>query len=101
MDRKWYRSKYKELYDQVEEILFRHDPEGLNYGFNTDEYAPETCTIISRLKEAISELDVRRIVLEEFIRWFSEEIVNPQNPAYDAISIEIWEAWTQYSQKNK
>jgi hypothetical protein len=45
-DRKAPRREYAGLYEEVEAILFRHDPAGINFGENTDEYDPEVSTIL-------------------------------------------------------
>ena len=95
MDKSQLRVAYKGLYEEVEEILFRHDPEEINFGFNTDEYVPEVGTILPRLKEARSEADVHEIVLEEFARWFPAE--DKDREAYRALSSEIWAAWVRFS----
>lgn len=78
-----------ELVTKVEALLFRHDPIGINFEENTDEYRAEAQTIILRLPEASSADDVRRIVHEEFVRWFDPQIAGPAQ-RYSAIADEIW-----------
>jgi hypothetical protein len=56
----------------VSEILFRHDPAGINFGDNTNEYDPEAGSIVARLHECADADDVRRVVGEEFVRWFGK-----------------------------
>ena len=83
---------------EVEEILFRHDPIGINFEDNRDEYDPEVDTILPRLKEARDADDVQSIVYEEFVRWFDEKIAGKKsNVVYKNISLEIWEAWVKFS----
>lgn len=91
---------YKHLYEEVEEILFRYDPVGINFGENTDEYDPEVGTILPRLKEVCSEADVHGIVHEEFVRWFgaSDAGAKDRQPYKDA-SREIWLAWLRFSRE--
>ncbi len=79
---------------EVSDILFRHDPIGINFEDNTDEYDPEARTIVDRLGTASSEADARRIVHEEFQRWFSESIAGPQE-RYLKPTAEIWSLWTE------
>ncbi len=95
MDRSQLKAAYKGLYEEVEEILFRHDPEEINFGFNTDEYDPEVGTILPRLREARSEADVHEIIFEEFARWCSVE--DKDGEVYRAMSSEIWAAWVRFS----
>jgi hypothetical protein len=76
----------------LEALLFRHDPIGINFGENTDEYRAEAETITLRLPEADTEDDARRIVHEEFIRWFSPDIAGPAE-RYIPVAHETWKLW--------
>ncbi len=83
------KEAYRELYEQLVQILNRHDPIGLaNLGAPHDEYEPEVGTIIPRLASAASAKDVTRIVYEEFSRWFVAETGPPK--AYAPIGDEVW-----------
>jgi len=93
------RQNYKGLYSKVEEILFRHDPIGINLVENTDEYDPEVSTILPRLKEANSGNDVLNIVLEEFSRWFGADIIDKDSKLYKEAAKEIWTAWNEFKTK--
>jgi len=53
---------YPHLFDTMAEILFRHDPLGINFEHNTDEYHPEVGTILPRLGSATSENEVLQII---------------------------------------
>jgi len=64
------RVRYGTAYDQLLNLLFEEDPEGLNFGDNTDEYDPEVGTILPRLAECSSADDVQVVISEEFRRWF-------------------------------
>ena len=86
------KKRYGELFDRVATVLFEADPIGINFETNTDEYEPEVGTILPRLEDASSPLDVQRIVHEEFCRWFSAEDAGPIH-RYQAIAASIWEAW--------
>ena len=96
-ERQQLRARYGGLFDKVTAILYRHDPVGLNFGVNPDEYEPEAMTILPRLGEARSVGDVQRIIPEELVRWFDEnwfgrpkaERLKRRNDA----ATEIWEAW--------
>jgi hypothetical protein len=81
-----------ELHEQIEELLFRADPIGINFEDNTDEYDPETRTIVDRLPSARSEEDAVRIVHEEFVRWFDEKIAGGAE-RYRVIGADIWRLW--------
>jgi hypothetical protein len=93
--RRTLKAQYGEFFDQVAAILFRHDPEGINFDTNTDEYEPEAGTIIPRLPSCGTEDDVLRVQQEEFATWFgpgpSQPLLHFELPAKD-----IWEAWLRY-----
>jgi len=96
------KEEFGQLFTEVEQILFNHDPIGIAYvdhenvADNPDEYAPEVETILPRLSSAKSALDVTEIVYEEFIRWFDdEETVGPKSH-YQALSADIWAAWKRF-----
>jgi hypothetical protein len=99
-ERKRLRSEYRELFDSVSSVLFRHDPIEINFETNTDEYEPEVCTILPRLGDCASEADVARVVHEEFMRWFGEDSVSTADQ-YAEISAEIWRLWLRFQQEAK
>ena len=86
---------YKGLHDDLLAILFHHDPMGLNFEDNTDEYAAEVSTIIARLRDARSAEDVRRIAHEEFVQWFEADSAGPES-TYAGLAQDIWDAWQRY-----
>ena len=84
------REKYPGIYDELLALLFRHDPIGINFETNTDEYSPEVRTILPRMGDCKSAEDVPTVVYEEFTHWFGEP--GPRQ-RYDHIATEIWELW--------
>ena len=99
-DKSKLKKEYQQLYKELEEILFRHDPMSINFEVNEDEYSPEVGTILPRLKDAESKSDVLDIVLEEFKRWFDIAINNKQeDPVFNAIAEEIWSAWQKFNKR--
>jgi hypothetical protein len=64
-------------------------PFGINFEDNTDEYEPETDTILPRLKSCRSAEEVRSVVHEEFVRWFDDHVAGPPE-RYGRISKRIW-----------
>ena len=100
-EKKRLKETYGPLFDEVAEILFRHDPIGINFETNTDEYEPEVETILPRLEGANSASELRRIVHEEFVRWFSADgvcdyLIGPEEK-YEAIAREIWAAYLRHA----
>jgi hypothetical protein len=77
------RKAYKELYREIEEILFRHDLAGIAFEENKDEYDLEVGTILPRLKKAESETDVQDIVFDVFTNWFGNETIPDRNDNCD------------------
>ena len=88
------KKKYGKLFDQTAALLFRHDPARINFEVNTHEYELETGTILPRLTSCHSADDVRRVVHEEFVRWFDHSTAGPER-AYSKIAAEIWELWSR------
>jgi hypothetical protein len=98
-NRKRLKERYHLLYDEVLDILFQHDPIGINFETNADEYEPEVGTILPRLKEAASPNDLRRIIREEFTRWFNGEGIAGPEAKYDKIAQEVWAAYQRHNQE--
>jgi hypothetical protein len=94
-ERRLLREQYKGLYDGVSALLFRRDPIGINFEDNTDEYEAEVGTILPRLNECHSSLDVLRVVHEEFVRWFDSGTAGPRE-AYEEIASEVWILWQEF-----
>ena len=95
-ERQRLKMEYRELFDEVAALLFRHDPVGINFDDNTDEYEPEVGTILPRLRGCHSAEDVRRVVHQEFTRWVDADIVGSELH-YDKIATEIWERWQKFN----
>lgn len=83
------------LLEAVSAVLFRHDPIGINFEDNTDEYEAEAATILKRMGPATSPTEARRIVHEEFIRWFEPEIAGPEE-RYTDIASEVLATYHQW-----
>lgn len=96
-NRRRLRAEYKALYDAVSEILFRHDPIGINFGHNTDEYEPEVDTILPRLTQARSSLELRCVIYEEFVRWFGGDTVGVE-AHYEEVSQDVWRVYKLFAQ---
>jgi hypothetical protein len=79
----------EDVVKQIERLLFRADPIGINFEENTDEYRPEAETITLRLPEAANDRDLLRIIHEEFVRWFGDDTAGPMD-RYGPIASEIW-----------
>jgi hypothetical protein len=91
-ERRRLKAEYRELFADVAALLFRHDPIGINFDTNTDEYEPEVGTILPRLRTCRSEEDTLQVVHEEFIHWFGSEIGTSRDK-YAKIAAEIWQLW--------
>jgi hypothetical protein len=73
----------------VSRAMFEHDPIGINFTDNTDEYDAEAGTVIPRLAVCRSTEDVAQVLLEEFRSWFGVETAGDL-PAYRALAADIW-----------
>ena len=83
------KRQYRSAYDQLSSILFEEDPIGINFEKNSDEYEPEVGTILPRLPSTVSVEDVRRVVHEEFVRWFDHIVAGPPE-RYQKIAERLW-----------
>ena len=94
--RRWRRDRvkkrYRSLFNEVSMILFQHDPIGINFETNADEYEPEVGTILPRLRRCRSARDVRAMIPQEFCRWFGTDIAGPPE-RYETVATEIWRVW--------
>ena len=81
------------MFDAVSALLYRHDPIGIAFdNVNSDEYDPETGTILPRLRNCESASDVQRVVHDEFARWFDAGNAGSEE-SYAVIASEIWELY--------
>jgi hypothetical protein len=94
-ERRRLNAEYGDLFASVAALLFRHDPVGINFEVNPDEYKPEVGTILARLHDCESARDVQYVLHEEFVRWFDAAIAGPEE-RYDCLAAEIWRLWQQY-----
>ena len=85
------KAEYGNLFDSISEILFRHDPVGINFEVNTDEYDPEVVRILPRLKDCRSVEDVVTVVQEVF-RYMFAGSAGPRE-RYIKVAQEIWLLW--------
>jgi hypothetical protein len=93
------KREYGTLFASISDALFEADPVGINFDVNTDEYEPETGTIIPRLDSAKSADDVQAIVYEEFCRWFDPITAGPREK-YAAVSAKIWDLWCAFHRRH-
>lgn len=96
-ERRQLKAQYGELFDAITALLFRHDPVGINFESNMDEYDPEVGTILPRLRTCETAADVTRVVHEEFARWFDPVTAGPAE-RYSKMAEEIWLLWQKSKQ---
>lgn len=89
------RAAYGELFDSLSALLYRHDPIGINFGDNSDEYDLEAETIIPRLRTCRSAADTLQVVHAEFVRWFDADTAGTQD-GYEKIASDVWKLWQQH-----
>ena len=88
---------YQQLLNEISSILFHHDPIGINFEDNTDEYDAEAGTILPRLRRDLSAEQTTAIVHEEFVRWFEPETAGPRE-GYAAVAAEILTAYQKWDE---
>lgn len=89
------KAEYVKLFDSVAALLYRHDPVGINFEDNADEYEPEARTILPRLNNCHSPDDVLQVVHAEFVRWFDSATAGPPEH-YKKIASEVWQLWQNH-----
>ena len=83
-------STHDTLDQKVTSILAAHDPLGLcAMGAPQDEYSLEARTIVPRIDEANSSTELRRVIHQEFVRWFGLSVAGTEE-RYTAIAEELW-----------
>jgi len=93
------KAEYGALFDSISALLFRHDPIGINFEENTDEYDLEAETILPRLRRCHTLEDAHNAVHSEFVRWFDAGTAGPPE-RYKQIAAEIWQLWQEYLARN-
>lgn len=93
------KAQYGALFDSISALLYRHDPVGINFGDNTDEYDLEVETILPRLRHCHTLEQVHDAVYSEFVRWFDAATAGPRE-SYQKIASEIWQLWREQLARN-
>ena len=78
----------------VSRAMFEHDPIGINFETNADEYDAEAGTVIPRLDSCNSADDVATVLHEEFSKWFGEESAGGRD-IYEDLAQDIWKLHVQ------
>lgn len=82
------KREYLALVAGVEAILFRHDPVGINFETNSDEYNPEAVRIVAGLRKVITTERVAGLIHSVFVQMFGETSAGEQG-RYTRIAEEI------------
>jgi hypothetical protein len=90
------RAADPQFFAAVSNTMFEHDPIGINFTINTDEYDPEAGTVIPRLSACQTVDNVTTVLHEEFVQWFGADIAG-----HRAAYIELAQALWTLSQKRR
>lgn len=90
-----WRIVYGDLYDDALDILFRHDPIGLNFDDNTEECWPEVAAILPRLRDTATVEQVASLIYAVFVQYFSLDTAGPP-PRYVPIARDLWSVWQRH-----
>src|SRR5690349_10118373 len=88
-DNRRLKSEYGSLFEKVSALLFRHDPVGINFEINSDEYEPEVRRILPGLRGCTSVEDVLSLIHEVFQQMFDADTAGPRE-RYVPIANELW-----------
>lgn len=86
-ERRGLRRKYKRLYDELRDILNRHDPVGI--AGEPDEYEPEVARILARSKATGSVTELTEVIRTVFVEMFDDRTAGPR-ARYRPIARELW-----------
>jgi hypothetical protein len=94
------KTKYAALFDSIAALLYRHDPMGISFQDNPDEYESEARTILPRLRSCQAVEDVQQVIHTEFVRWFGADTAgSPEH--YREIASETWQLWQEHFGSNR
>ena len=96
-NRRRLKTQYGDLFDSIAGILFRHDPAGVNFEVNPDEYEYEAEKILPRLGTCQSVEDVCNVVHDVIAGSFDAGTAGPVGQHSD-IACEIWDLWQKFCQ---
>jgi hypothetical protein len=88
-ERKALKEQHGAFFARVSELMFTHDPIGINFTDNTDEYDAEAGTVIPRLAACRNVEDVAKVLHEEFYQWFDPETAGPLS-IYLPLAQDVW-----------
>jgi hypothetical protein len=86
-----------DLVDALTAVLERHDPVGLvtqDPDIHGEEYAPEVTVIATRLPNAQSEEDARRLIHDVLTEWFDDASVGTEQDLAP-LARDVWEVWNE------
>lgn len=78
-----------EFFNSISEILFKHDPIGLDFETNIDEYDYEAKLIIEKIKEQNNLNELTELIYSVFVRAFDKDTAGSKKK-YESIAEEIW-----------
>jgi hypothetical protein len=90
-EREALKNEYAALFATVSALMYEHDPIGINFGDNPDEYEPEAGTVIPRLESCRDATELTDVLHEEFCRWFDADTAGPRT-RYEPLALAIWAA---------
>jgi hypothetical protein len=92
-EREQIRRQDPQFFAAVSKAMFEHDPMGINFETNTDEYDAEAGTVIPRLSACASAEDVVIVLHEEFQRWF--DVTAGTREKFIDLAKDIWNLYKQ------
>jgi hypothetical protein len=63
---------------------------------DTERFVPEVVTILPRLRDAESIVDLQQIVHEELRRWYGSRLALPSAEHLHQAATDIWLAWQRF-----
>jgi len=85
--------QYDKLRTDFSAIMFRHDPVGINYDVNPDEYDLEAERIVPQLRTLATEKELLYVVRNVVREMFGSISGTPEQ--YEAMTHDLWQRWQQ------
>lgn len=85
VERQRLKRDYSAMFEDLAAYLYEQDPMELNYGVNPGEYEAEVATILPRVFDAESAVDLVPVIREEFERWFGMRL-RIENATYEELA---------------
>ena len=89
------KEEYKEAFLQVRQVVNSIDPMGLIDWCGPEEYDAEVAEILTKLRECITEEEIKAMVIQVFTKWFDDprNLDFYSNVGHDLMKVKNSHSW--------